>query len=121
MSVNPLAAIGAGALQNSTSASSAADVAATRGFDVIPGVGELRTSAAAATGGAFQTILSGVDQLNSELLQGNQVVRNLALGDIDNLHQSMMALEHARLSLQLLLQIRSGMLDAYRSLMQMQV
>lgn len=66
-------------------------------------------------------MVSAINSLNDELLAGDQATRGLALGNTDNLHQSMMALEHARLSLQLMLQVRSRMLDAYQQLMQMQI
>lgn len=117
MSVTPIAAIGASVVP---AVLSGADSAAPPTFDVVPGLGELRTSPASGAGGAFQSILSGLNALNRELLQGDQAVRNLALGNTDNLHQSMMSLEHARLSLELMLQVRSGLLDAYQSIMRMQ-
>ena len=107
MSVNPIAAVGASASQVAAALPSRADVAAAPSFDLIPGVGELRTSPTSGSGGAFQSMLSAVNQLNNELVQGNQVVRNLALGNVENLHESMMTLEHAKLSLQLMLQVRS--------------
>lgn len=121
MSVNPIAAIGAGASQVAAAMPSRPDVAAAQTFDLIPGLGELRTSPASNTGGAFQSMLSAVNQLNNELVAGNQAVRNLALGNVENLHQSMMTLEHAKLSLQLMLQVRNGVLDAYQELMRMQI
>ena len=123
MSVNPIAAVGAGATPPMTvSPAAAADVSApSRSFDVIPGAGELRTSPASGSGGSFESMLSAVNQLNGELLAGNQAVRDLALGGGESLHQSMMTLEHARLSLELMLQVRNGVLEAYQDLMRVQI
>ena len=121
MSVNPIAAVAAGASQAAAALPARADVAAAQRFDVIPGLGELRTSPTSGAGGAFQSLLSAVNQVNSELVAGNQAVRSLALGNVENLHESMMTLEHAKLSLQLLLQVRNGVLDAYQELMRMQI
>lgn len=121
MSVNPIAAVGAAASQVAAALPARADAAAAQTFDLIPGAGELRTSPSSGTGGAFQSLLSAVNQVNGELVAGNQAVRNLALGNVENLHQSMMTLEHARLSLQLMLQVRNGVLDAYQELMRMQI
>jgi flagellar hook-basal body complex protein FliE len=76
---------------------------------------------AAQPAGAFESLLSSLTQLNGDLNAGEQGLRNLAVGNIDNLHQSMMNMERVRLSLQLLLQVRSRALDAYQELMRMQV
>lgn len=124
MSVNPVAAVSAAVVSPAAAPLSAADLAApTPAFDVVAGggVGEMRTGPTIASGGAFESMLSAVNQLNGELLAGDKAVRNLALGNGDSLHESMMALEHARLSLELMLQVRNGALEAYQDLMRMQV
>ncbi len=69
----------------------------------------------------FQPLLSALSQLNSDINTGEQGLRSLAVGDLDNLHQSMMSMEKVRLSMQLLLQVRNHALDAYQELMRMQV
>jgi flagellar hook-basal body complex protein FliE len=48
-------------------------------------------------------------------------VRRLAVGTETNVHQVMLALEKARLSLELVVQVRNKLLEAYQSVMQMQV
>lgn len=109
MSVAPLAAIAAG---TSAAAPVAADIATPKTFDVLP----------PATGGsAFDSLVAAVNQLNTNLLASDQAVRSLALGHVENLHQTMMSLEETKLSLQLLLQVRSGALDAYQELTRMQI
>jgi flagellar hook-basal body complex protein FliE len=75
-----------------------------------------------ASGGAFQSMLSAVTQLNQELQTGEQGLQKMALGGgMDNLHQSLMGMERTRLTLQLLLQVRSRALDAYQELTRMQI
>ncbi|HWW20757.1 MAG TPA: flagellar hook-basal body complex protein FliE [Steroidobacteraceae bacterium] len=72
--------------------------------------------------GAFQTILSGINELNDQLQGAERSLQKLALGEgLDNLHQTMMGMERTRLSLQLLLQVRSRALEAYQELMRMQI
>ncbi len=81
---------------------------------------EIASVTPAATGD-FQPLLSALTQLNTDINAGEQGLRSLAVGDLDNLHQSMMNMEKVRLSMQLLLQVRSHALDAYQELMRMQV
>jgi flagellar hook-basal body complex protein FliE len=72
--------------------------------------------------GAFQSMLSAVAELNQELQNGEQGLQKLALGGgMDNLHQSLMSMERTRLSMQLLLQVRSRVLEAYQELTRMQI
>jgi flagellar hook-basal body complex protein FliE len=82
-------------------------------------------------GSAVETQKSGADFSNWLIQQANDVdtkladadmqVRQLAVGDNTNIHQVMMSLEKARLSLELVVQVRNKVLEGYQSLMQMQV
>ena len=82
-------------------------------------------------GPAMETQKSGADFSNWLIQQANDVdtkladadmqVRQLAVGDNTNIHQVMMSLEKARLSLELVVQVRNKVLEGYQSLMQMQV
>ena len=78
-------------------------------------------NAVRGTEGVFQPLLSALTQLNTEIVAGEKGLQSVALGDLDNLHQSVMNMEKVRLSMQLLLQVRSRALDAYQELMRMQV
>jgi flagellar hook-basal body complex protein FliE len=71
--------------------------------------------------GAFQPLLSALTQLNTDINAGEQGLQSVAVGDLDNLHQSMMNMEKVKLSMQLLLEVRSRALDAYQELIRMQV
>ena len=84
--------------------------------------GQALVSTPSAGGSAFQSMLSALGELNQELQTGEQGLQKLALGGgMDNLHQSLMGMERTRLSLQLLLQVRSRALDAYQELTRMQI
>ena len=58
---------------------------------------------------------------NEQLAKADLGVQRLAAGDASNLHQVMIDLEQAKLSMQLVMQVRTHLLDAYRELMQMQM
>jgi flagellar hook-basal body complex protein FliE len=62
-----------------------------------------------------------LDATNGQLLAANHGVQQLAAGDASNLHQVMINLEQAKLSMQLVIQVRNHLLDAYHELLQMQI
>lgn len=86
------------------------------------------TLAAAATTrssvpqGSFGQWLAGqIKNVNSEVIQADQSVRELALGETENLHQVMVKLEKAKLSFELMLQVRNKVLEAYQDVIRMQI
>ena len=54
-------------------------------------------------------------------MQSDRMLQRLAAGEVDNLHQVMVSLEEARLSFQLLVQVRNRLLEAYQDVLKMQV
>ncbi len=72
-------------------------------------------------GASFDTLVSGLESLNQKLVASTDAVHAVALGQVDNLHQVMMASEQTRLAFDLMLQVRGKILDAYQELLRMQV
>lgn len=68
-----------------------------------------------------QFVGDGVEQVNQALLASQGDVQSLALGNAQNLHQVMMRLEETRLSFELMMQVRSRVLEAYQDVMKMQI
>ncbi|WP_116138492.1 flagellar hook-basal body complex protein FliE [Trinickia diaoshuihuensis] len=68
-----------------------------------------------------QFVGEGMAQVNQALLASQSDLQSLALGNAQNLHQVMMRLEETRLSFQLMMQVRSRVLEAYQDVMKMQV
>jgi flagellar hook-basal body complex protein FliE len=62
-----------------------------------------------------------VADVNAKVSQADMQVRQLAVGDNTNIHQVMISLEKAHLSLELVVQVRNKVLEAYQNMMQMQV
>jgi flagellar hook-basal body complex protein FliE len=62
-----------------------------------------------------------VGDLNTQLTHASTEVRQLAVGESVNVHQVMIDLEKAKLSLQLIVQVRNKLMEAYQNIMQMQV
>ena len=98
-------------------------------LDAVPAIGSLAdpasTAAAAAaqpaTPGVFDALVDSLGSLNSQMLNAEQATTELALGKSDNVHSVMMGAEQTRLAFELMISVRSKVLDAYQELMRMQV
>lgn len=71
--------------------------------------------------GVFDALLSHLDNVNTQLINTDNAVQQLARGETDNLHQVMISLEQTRMTFDLLLQVRNKVMDAYQEVMRMQV
>lgn len=118
MSIESLAAIG-----GSTPALGTPAVATpVFGASALERTSEAITPTGSPPHGAFESMLSAVSELNQELQTGERGLQQVAVGGgLDNLHQSLLGMERTRLTLQLLLQVRSRALDAYQELTRMQI
>jgi flagellar hook-basal body complex protein FliE len=73
-------------------------------------------------GGSFSAWLEQqVRTSNTDIVSADNAVRQLAVGEPVNLHQVMVQLERARLQLELVVQVRNKLLDAYQDLLKMQI
>lgn len=81
------------------------------------------TPAERATAGAGfpQRLQAELSAVNDQLVGAENSLRSLAAGEVSNLHHVMLELEEARLSFQLLVQVRNKVLDGYQELMRMQI
>ena len=71
---------------------------------------------------SFGKLLSdALDNVNSLQQQAAQASTDLATGKIEDVSQVVIATEKATLSLQLTIQIRNKVMDAYQEMMRMQV
>ena len=84
--------------------------------------GDLSAGAAGAASSDFGAWLDQeLSRANGKLVDADRQLQQLAAGATDNLHQVMLAMEDAKLSFQLLLQVRNHVLDAYQDLLRTQV
>lgn len=78
--------------------------------------------AANAPGQTFGAMVGeGLSKLNTELLATQADMQELAVGNVQNLHQIMVRIEESRLSFELMLHVRNRVLEAYQDIMKMQV
>lgn len=72
-------------------------------------------------GGFAQWFSQEVGQVNSSLVNADNAVQKLATGQSQSLHEVMIHMEEAKLSFQLLAQVRTRLLEAYQEVMRTQV
>jgi len=73
-------------------------------------------------GDAFGKMLSStIAQVSQADIQGNKAIEKLHTGEAKNLHEVMIAVEEADISIRMLVQMRNKALEAYNQIMQMQV
>ncbi len=62
-----------------------------------------------------------VEAVNTSMVKSEADIGRLVTGETQSLHQVMMHMEEAKLSFQLLAQVRNRLLEAYQEVMRMQV
>lgn len=79
-------------------------------------------AAQAASGGSFLASLQdAVGRLNETQAQADTSVQNLLTGRTNNIHETMIALQKADVSFQVMLQVRNKVVSAYEEIMRMQL
>ena len=68
-----------------------------------------------------QLLLNGINQVDQQLTTADNLAAAFAVDDTIPPHQVTVALEQARLSLELLLQVRSHLVEGYQEIMRMQL
>jgi flagellar hook-basal body complex protein FliE len=87
-----------------------------------PGLLSQPLDAAKPAGGSFEnTIKNFVDETSGRQAIASDSVKNLVSGQNVSLHQTMIAMEEASISFQLMVEVRNKLLESYQELMRMQV
>ena len=92
----------------------------------IAGLGGLKELGPEALTGAgqsnvYETLAQNLGQLNTAMADSQGALRELAQGDMDNLHQLIVGMERTRLHFDLLMSVRNRLLEAYQEIMRMQI
>lgn len=83
-------------------------------------------TASHATGGAsasgfMNTLQQAISKANDIQLEAGQATEALMTGQTQNIHQTMVALQEADVSFQLMMQIRNKLVTAYEEIQRMQI
>ena len=74
-----------------------------------------------ATAGFGDVLKTMLDKVNEAQTAGEQATKSLQSGDAKHLHEVMIAVEEADVSLRMLVQMRNKALTAYEEIMRMQI
>ncbi len=78
-------------------------------------------SKTAGQGDFLQALQESISQVNDLQGQADTLVAQVAAGDLESVHQAMVALEKASLAMDLTIQVRNKVIEAYQELMRTQV
>ncbi len=76
---------------------------------------------AAESGGFLAQLKGAIAQANDVQLQASHAVDELMTGKTQNIHQTMIALQQADISFQLMMQVRNKLIGAYEEIQRMQI
>jgi flagellar hook-basal body complex protein FliE len=88
----------------------------------IQGVSGVSDPAKPKTAGdsSFERVLQkSLEEVNELQGQADQAIGELATGQTEDLHRTMILMEKAEMSLKLMVQVRNKLLDAYQEIMRM--
>jgi flagellar hook-basal body complex protein FliE len=87
-----------------------------------PGILPRSIDAAGPTTGVFEKVIGGlVHEVSARQAAAGDAVTGLLSGQNVSLHQTMIAMEEASISFQLMVEVRNKMLESYQELMRMQI
>lgn len=68
-----------------------------------------------------QMLEEAISKVNNLQNKADEMMKKLAAGEVKDIHEVMIALEEANISLQFTLQIRNKVIEAYQEIMRMQI
>ena len=88
--------------------------------DVAP-VGAARATGAAGNTGFVDSLKSAIGNVNDAQMQAGRAVDALMTGETQDIHRTMVALQQADVSFQLMMQVRNKLVAAYEEIQRMQI
>ena len=83
---------------------------------------QAKTSVVSQTGNSFGEMLKNlVTDTNQQQQNADQAIQQLHSGGEKNLHEAMISMEKADISMRYMVQVRNKAIDAYQEIMRMQV
>jgi flagellar hook-basal body complex protein FliE len=96
----------------------------TSGIAPIPdvaSVGSVGNAGSAETSGFLDSLKSAIGKVNDAKIEAGRAVDALMTGESQDLHRTMVALQEADVSFQLMMQIRNKLVAAYEDIQRMQI
>jgi len=87
----------------------------------LPGANKDKQGTETADGSFTGIFKHAIKTVNQAQIEANEAVQELATGNKKDIHQTMIALEKAEVSFQLMMQVRNKIVSAYEEIMRMQI
>ncbi len=71
--------------------------------------------------GFFETLKGAISEVNHLHQEADKAVEDLATGEETDIHNTMIALEKAEVSFQMMMQVRNKIISAYETIMRMNI
>jgi len=71
--------------------------------------------------GFLETLQRSMEEVNADQLQADTSIKDLVAGKSKNIHETMLQIQKADLSLKTMMQVRNKILEAYKEIIRMQV
>ncbi|MEZ4702882.1 MAG: flagellar hook-basal body complex protein FliE [Rhodothermales bacterium] len=92
------------------------------GTDQAGALPRIQTPDEGASGHRFASALNdAINQVNDAQTASDKQLESFIAGEQENLHEVMISMNQARLSFQLMVEVRNKMVDAYHELFRMQI
>lgn len=78
-------------------------------------------SAGVKESGFADVLKESIQKVNSIQGEADQAIKGLATGQVGNIHETMIAIEKANLSFNMMVQVRNKLVQAYEEIMRTQV
>lgn len=83
--------------------------------------GSAGSAGASGTSGFFDSLKAAIGSVNDAKIEAGKAVDALMTGETQDIHRTMVALQEADVSFQLMMQIRNKLVAAYEEIQRMQV
>jgi flagellar hook-basal body complex protein FliE len=96
----------------------------TSGIAPIADVGQAGSAGAVGTSGTsgfLDSLKSAIGKVNDAEMEAGRAIDSLMTGETQDIHRTMVALQQADVSFQLMMQIRNKLVAAYEEIQRMQV
>lgn len=89
---------------------------------VTSGATSFTPKPAESAGKGFAELLNEkLEEINSLQQESDMMIQKFATGEVEDLHQVMLAVERASLTVQLAVQVRNKVIEAYQEVSRMQI
>lgn len=74
-----------------------------------------------ASGGFGDVLADAINKVNEAQLKADELTRQFLVGEVQDIHQVTIAMQEARLTMQLALEVRNKVVEAYQEIARMQI